>query len=85
MLYRFTKFNPSKIIFGDALKAFTMFNDAQISLDGPIPGYIVIFDMKGIKFSHVSVVEFGLLRKYMAYIQVRPHIIFIFNSIKFGR
>lgn len=47
-----------------------MFNDVQISEDGPINGYVVIFDMKGVKLGHMAKVQFGPLRTFMNYIQV---------------
>lgn len=47
-----------------------MFNDHIISLDGPINGYVVVFDMQGVCLRHLTRVQFGPLRNFMAYIQV---------------
>jgi hypothetical protein len=69
-LYRLADTDPSKIICSDVAKAFTMLIDVQISLDGPMDGYVVIFDMKGFRFSHLLRIEINALRKYLAYIQV---------------
>ena len=69
LCYRLTDTDPSKVNFADAIKTFCMFNDVQISKDGPIDGYIVIFDMKGIRLGHLTKVQFGPLRAFMHYIQ----------------
>lgn len=47
-----------------------MFNDVIISVDGPINGYVVVFDMQGVCLRHLTRVQFGPLRNFMAYIQV---------------
>ena len=47
-----------------------MFNDVVISVDGPINGYVVIFDMEGVCLRHLTRVQLGPLRNFMAYIQV---------------
>jgi len=69
LCYRLKDFNPSNIIFGDGVKAFNMFNDVIISVDGPINGYVVVFDMQGVCLRHLTRVQFGPLRNFMAYIQ----------------
>lgn len=48
-----------------------MFNDVIISVDGPINGYVVVFDMQGVCLRHLTRVQFGPLRNFMQYIQVR--------------
>jgi hypothetical protein len=52
------------------LQAFNMFNDVVISVDGPINGYVVVFDMQGVSLRHLTIVKLGPLRNFMAYIQV---------------
>ena len=47
-----------------------MYNDVVISVDGPINGYVVIFDMEGVCLRHLTRVQLGPLRNFMAYIQV---------------
>jgi hypothetical protein len=69
--YRLKNYDPSIVYFGDAVKAFNMFNDVIISVDGPINGYVVVFDMEGVALRHLTRVQFGPLRNFMAYIQVR--------------
>lgn len=69
LIYRLIDTDPAKIIFADALKGFCMFNDIQLSEDLLAEGYIVIFDMKGVRLGHVSRVQFGPLKSFMSYIQ----------------
>lgn len=69
LLYRLIDTDPSKIIFSDALKGFCMFNDIRISEDLLAEGYVVIFDMKGVRLSHISRVQLGPLKSFMTYIQ----------------
>lgn len=69
LIYRLTDTDPSKIHFAEAIKAFCMFNDIRLSEDLLANGYIVVFDMKGVKLGHVTRVQLGPLRSFMAYIQ----------------
>lgn len=41
-----------------------------LSRDGPINGYVVVFDMQGVCLRHLTLVQFGALRNFMSYIQV---------------
>lgn len=61
-----------------------MFNDMVLSRDGPINGYVVVFDMQGVCLRHLTLVQFGALRNFMSYIQVSStHRFFtIFQLIK---
>lgn len=47
-----------------------MFNDVIISEDGPLNGYVVVFDMEGVCLRHLTRVQISPLRNFMAYIQV---------------
>lgn len=69
LIYRLIDTDPSKIMFADAIKSFCMFNDVRISEDLLAEGYIVIFDMKGVRLGHITRVQLGPLKSFMAYIQ----------------
>lgn len=71
LCYRLSDTDPSKVNFSNAVKAFCMFNDMMISQDEIIEGYIVVFDMKGLRLGHLAKIQLGALRTFMAYIQVR--------------
>lgn len=70
LIYRLVDTDPSKINFADAIKAFAMFNDVRISEDGQAKGYIVVFDMKGLKLGHLARIQLNPMRIFMSYIQV---------------
>jgi hypothetical protein len=70
LCYRLVDYDLSKMNFAEAVKSFCMFNDVVISENGIEKGYVVVFDMKGIKLSHLAKVQFGALRTFMNYIQV---------------
>lgn len=69
LIYRLIDTDPSKVHFAECIKGFCMFNDLRLSEDLLAEGYIVIFDMKGVKLSHITRVQLGPLRSFMAYIQ----------------
>ncbi|XP_059489003.1 alpha-tocopherol transfer protein-like [Neocloeon triangulifer] len=69
LLYRLKETEPSKANFVELMKAFFVFADIRISEDGLAPGYIVIFDMKGVSIGHLTRVSLPSLKKYMVYIQ----------------
>lgn len=69
LMYRLTDTDPSKIMFADCIKGFCMFNDLRLSEDLLADGYVVVFDMKGVRLSHITRVQIGPLRSFMAYIQ----------------
>lgn len=87
LCYRLSDTDPSRMNFAEAVKTFCMFNDVQISKDGPIEGYIVVFDMKGVRLGHLARVQFGPLRTFMNYIQdahpVRLRKIYIVHTASF--
>jgi CRAL/TRIO domain len=76
LMFRLKETEPSKANFVELMKAFFIFADIRISEDGLAPGYIVIFDMKGVSLTHLTKVSLPALKKYMVYIQVM--IIFTF-------
>lgn len=70
LIYRLSDTDPAKMNFSDAIRSFCMFNDMRISEDGLTEGYIVVFDMKGLKLGHLAKIQLGSLRAFMSYIQV---------------
>lgn len=71
LFYRLRDTDPSKFIFPEALKAFMAFNDVRISEDGPVPGYVVVFDMKGTTMGHLARAStyMSYIKAFMLYIQ----------------
>lgn len=81
LCYRLSDTDPSKVNFANAVKAFCMFNDMMISQDCIIEGYIVVFDMKGLRLGHLAKIQLGALRTFMAYIQVRRRTTYIYVCV----
>lgn len=46
-----------------------MFNDICLSEDYLANGYVVVFDMKGVRLGHLTRIQLSPLRAFMAYIQ----------------
>lgn len=75
LMYRLSDSDPQKLFFNDLMKTFFLFNDIRLSEDGLSPGYIVIFDMKGVSLGHLTRVNLSAIRKFMSYIQVSRTIV----------
>ncbi|XP_046979458.1 alpha-tocopherol transfer protein-like [Schistocerca americana] len=78
-------YEPSKYFFSDSVKLIYMTIDACNHLDGALPGYIIMFDMVGVKLGHIARVNLLLLHKFFQYVQeglpVRLKAIHIVNVI----
>ncbi|CAH0713490.1 unnamed protein product, partial [Brenthis ino] len=75
---------PSKYYFEAGCKLLFMTVDACLSKRGPQPGYIFLFDMRGVKLGHLTRVSLSSLRKFFQYVQeampVRMRAIHVFNT-----
>lgn len=69
VMYSVRDNDPTKMVFGECVKTFCMFNDIVLSEDGIEEGYIVIFDMKGVQLGHLARVSLPALRCFFLYIQ----------------
>lgn len=87
LAYRLTNYDPSKLNFTVGIKTFLMYNDMRLAEDGLAPGYIVVFDMKGINLGHLTRISLATIRKFMTYIQdchpCRLKGIHIINTVSF--
>lgn len=63
------KYESSKYNFSDGVKLLVMAVDACLLVEGTSPGYIFLFDMKGVKLGHLARLSLSLLRKFFQYIQ----------------
>ncbi|XP_037037520.1 alpha-tocopherol transfer protein-like [Bradysia coprophila] len=61
--------DPSKFVFGDALKLFTMVSDMCIMDEGTVNGYMIVMDMSGVTFGHLAKLGISTLKKYMLFVQ----------------
>ncbi|KAJ9574053.1 hypothetical protein L9F63_008579 [Diploptera punctata] len=87
LVYRLTNYEPSKLNFTAGIKMFLMYNDMRLAEDGLEPGYIVVFDMKGITLGHLSRINLSIIKKFIVYIQdchpARLKGIHVINTVSF--
>jgi len=62
-------FDASKYVFNDGVKLLIMAMDACFKVDGTCPGYIILFDMRGVRLSHLTRLSISSLRKFFTFIQ----------------
>lgn len=71
-IYRLADFDPDKFVFADAVKTFLTVADVRLLSDPEFPdGEVPIFDMAGFSLRHATKFTLPLIKKYMAYSQVR--------------
>jgi len=63
------QYESSKYVFVDGVKLLTMAIDACLFTEGTVPGYIFLFDMKGVRLSHLTRLSVTYLKKFFTYIQ----------------
>lgn len=84
IFHRLHETEPSKYFFDAGVKMLFMTVDACLSKRGPQPGYIFLFDMRGVKFGHIARVSLSALRKFFMYVQeampVRMRAIHVLNT-----
>lgn len=84
IFHRLHDTEPSKYNLESGCKLLFMTVDACLTKRGPQPGYIMLFDMRGVKFGHLTRVSLSSLRKFFQYVQeampVRMKAIHVLNT-----
>ncbi|XP_065205554.1 alpha-tocopherol transfer protein-like [Planococcus citri] len=84
IFHRLKIFDASKYVFQDGVKLLSMAIDACLHVDGTAPGYIFLFDMRGVKLTHLTRLSLGALKKFFLYVQeglpVRLKAIHVLNT-----
>ncbi|XP_025414704.1 alpha-tocopherol transfer protein-like [Sipha flava] len=62
-------FEANKYVFNDGVKLLVMAMDACFKVDGTCPGYIFLFDMRGVRLGHLTRLSISSLRKFFTFIQ----------------
>ncbi|XP_023248396.1 alpha-tocopherol transfer protein-like [Copidosoma floridanum] len=79
--------NPSAYVFNTAVKVLFMMMDACLYHDGCTPGYVFLFDMKGVRISHLTRLSITGIRRFFEYLQeanpVRLKAIHVINCVWF--
>ncbi|XP_050537211.1 alpha-tocopherol transfer protein-like [Daktulosphaira vitifoliae] len=77
-------FESSKYVFNDGVKLLFMSLEACLRVEGTCPGFIILFDMRGVKLGHLTRLSVSSLRKFFIFIQegipVRLKGIHVLNS-----
>lgn len=63
--------DASKYVFVDGVKLLAMAIDACNFVEGTLPGYVFLFDMKGVKLAHLTRLNLSQLKKFFSYVQVK--------------
>lgn len=63
--------DPSKFHCDKALLEFTKVMFMLTLKKGNCPGYVFVFDMKGMSLSHLSTLSVTLLKNYLYFVQVK--------------
>jgi hypothetical protein len=79
--------NSSHYLFSDAVKLLLMTIDASLYNVGCVNGHIFLFDMRGVKITHLTRLSLLGIRKFFEYIQegmpVRLKAIHVLNCVWF--
>ncbi|XP_022187145.1 alpha-tocopherol transfer protein-like isoform X4 [Nilaparvata lugens] len=82
--HKLQQFEAGKYTFNDGVKVLSMAIDACLSVEGTVPGYIFLFDMKGVRLGHLTRLSISSLRKFFLYLQegmpVRLKAIHVLNT-----
>lgn len=73
MLTRLIDLNPDRYNPQMGFKVFDMLMLRHTHLEGPANGVVVVIDMKGGVFGHLTKVNLGEFKKFLIYLQVSQH------------
>ncbi|XP_075976832.1 alpha-tocopherol transfer protein-like [Anticarsia gemmatalis] len=69
LFHRLHDTDPSKFCLEAASKYLFMLVDLCLTKQGPKPGFVFLFDMRGVKFGHITRLSLTTLRKFFQYVQ----------------
>ena len=62
---------PSQYNFVAAVKAMQLVIETSLREEGAAPGYVFVYDQKGVQLGHIARMPLSAVRKYLTYVQVR--------------
>ncbi|XP_012252557.1 alpha-tocopherol transfer protein-like [Athalia rosae] len=87
IFHRLADTRPNQYMFNDGIKLLGMTTDASLYSEGCSPGYIFLFDMRGVKLGHLTRLSISSIRKFFEYLQeglpVRLKGIHVLNAVWF--
>uniref|UniRef100_A0A1B0CL61 CRAL-TRIO domain-containing protein n=1 Tax=Lutzomyia longipalpis TaxID=7200 RepID=A0A1B0CL61_LUTLO len=69
VFHRLSDYKISSYHFENAIRTYFMLVDTCLSKQGPRPGIIFLFDMKGVSLGHLTRVRISTIRKFFHYVQ----------------
>lgn len=69
IFHRLSNSKPLNYHFDEAIKTFFMTIDACLHKLGPHAGLVFVFDMKEVRFGHLTRVRLGSIKKFFSYLQ----------------
>lgn len=87
IFHRLADTAPGAYNFNDGIKLLGMTLDASLYSEGCSPGYVFLFDMRGVKLAHLTRLSVNSIRKFFEYLQegmpVRLQGIHVLNTVWF--
>lgn len=66
---RLINYEPSRFVFTDSMKFFSMVMDLWLYTEGTAEGHVIIIDMEGVTFAHAGRLSPIAIKKYLYYLQ----------------
>lgn len=66
---RLIDIEPSHYVYNDGMKFLSMVVDIWLTIEGTMPGHIILFDMKNVVLGHAARLNPMGLKKYLYYLQ----------------
>lgn len=66
---RLIDFEPSRFVYNDIMKYFSMLIDLWLYTEGTAKGHVIVIDMAGVTFGHVGRLSPMGIKKYLYYLQ----------------
>lgn len=87
IFHRLANTAPMAYMFNDGIKLLGMTLDASLYFEGCTPGYVFLFDMRGVKLAHLARLSVNSIRKFFEYLQegmpIRLQGIHVLNTVWF--
>lgn len=87
IFHRLADNRPNQYMFNDGIKLLAMSVDASLYSEGCSPGYVFLFDMRGVRLGHLTRLSVSSIRKFFEYLQeglpVRLKGIHVLNAVWF--
>ncbi|XP_075232032.1 alpha-tocopherol transfer protein-like [Lycorma delicatula] len=84
IFHRLHEYESGKYVLDDGIRLLIMAFEACLYVEGTVPGYTILFDMKGVGLGHLMKIKISSLKKLLVYVQeglpIRLKAIHVMNS-----